>query len=184
MKSLRACSVVALAFVAVSAAAQSQAPGLWEQSVKFKTQSGEMEGAMAKMQERMAAMPPAQRKAMEQAMASHGVAMGAKPNTFRMCITPEEAARKMGPRMSEQPDCTQDVVQRSAGSMKMKWQCTGEHPSSGEGEITFTSDKAYSGKAVVTTTRNGKPETMNIEQSGQWLAADCGAVKPRAQTKP
>src|SRR5665213_2776940 len=124
MKSLRVCSVVALAFVAVSAVGQSQAPGLWEQSVKFKTQSGEMEGAMAKMQERMAAMPPAQRKAMEQAMASHGVAMGA--------------------RMSDRPDCTQDVVQRSAGSMKMKWQCTGANPSSGEGEITFTSDKAYS----------------------------------------
>ena len=184
MKALPVFSVATLALVAFSAVAQSQAPGLWEHSVKFKTQSGEMEKAMAAMQQQMAAMPPDQRKAMEQMMASRGVGMGPKGSTFKVCVTPEDAARKMGPRMGDRPNCTQDVVQRSASTLKMKWQCTGENPSSGEGEVTFASDKAYSGQAVMTSTVRGKPETMNIEQSGQWLSADCGAIKPRAQTKP
>lgn len=173
----------ALALVGASALAQTQAPGLWEHSVTFKTKSGEMEKAMAEMQAQMAAMPPEQRKAMEQMMASRGVGMGPKGNTFKVCVSKEEAARQMGPQMAE-GNCTQQVLQRSAGTLKMKWECAGRDPSSGEDEVTFKSDKAYTGKGVVTSTVKGKPETMNIEQSGQWLAADCGAIKPRTPGKP
>ena len=89
----------------------------------------------------------------------------------------------MGPQITE-GNCTQQVLQRTGGTMKMKWECSGREPSSGEGEFVFKSDKAYAGKAVVTTTVKGKPETMNIEQSGQWVGAECGAIKPRATVKP
>jgi hypothetical protein len=179
MKVLSAACAVALSVACLAAAAQTRAPGLWEHSVTFKTQSGEMEKAMAEMQKQLAALPPEQRKQMEQAMAGRGVGMGPKGNTFQVCVTKEEAARQALPKMGE-GDCTQDVVQRSGYTLKTKWQCTGKNPSSGEGEITFQSDKAYTGKAVMTTTMHGKPETMNVDQSGRWLAADCGAIKPRA----
>ncbi len=51
--------------------------------------------------------------------------------------------------------------------------------SSGEGEYTLSGDKAYRGHAVVDTTVQGKPERIEMQQSGQWISADCGAVKPR-----
>ena len=173
-----------LAVVCVPAAAQTQqAPGLWEHSVTFRSQGGEMEKAMAEMQKQLAAMPPDQRKAMEQMMAGRGVGTGPKANTFRVCVTKEDAARSMGPQMAD-GNCTQEVVQRSAGTLKIKWQCAGREPSSGEGEVTFASDKAYTGKAVMTTTVQGRPETMNVDQSGRWISAECGAVKPRAPAKP
>ena len=30
----------------------------------------------------------------------------------------------------------------------------------------------------VTSTARGAPEKTNMEQTGKWLAADCGSVKP------
>ncbi|MEP7056839.1 MAG: DUF3617 domain-containing protein [Caldimonas sp.] len=183
MQASPAFAAAALVLFCAGASAQNQTPGLWEHSVTIKSQNGEMEKAMADMQKQMASMPPEQRKQMEQMMASRGVGVGPKGSTSRVCVSKEEAARQIGPQMGE-GDCTQQVVQRSAGTMKMKWECAGRNPSSGEGEVTFKSDKAYTGHAVVTSTVKGKPETMTIEQSGQWIAADCGAVKPRSPAKP
>ena len=48
---------------------QKLRPGLWENSVTMKSQSGQLEAAMAQMQKSMASLTPAQRKQMEQAMA-------------------------------------------------------------------------------------------------------------------
>ncbi len=173
----------ALLFAAMSSAAvaQTQAPGLWEYSVAFKSQGGEMEKALAEMQNQLAAMSPAERKGMERAMAGSGLSLGPKGHTIKVCVTPEDAARKAAPQ-TQDANCTQDVVKRSGGTIMTKWQCTGANPSSGEGEVTFTSDKAFTGKAAVTSTSKGKSETLNIEQRGKWLAADCGTVKPRSMT--
>jgi hypothetical protein len=175
MKSALAASVLALA--SFGAAAQ-MTPGLWEHTVKFKSQSGEMEKNMADAQARMAALPPDQRKMVEQMMAKQGVSMGAQGMTARTCITPEQAKR-MEPPPIERENCSQDVVSRTSKSMKLKWACTGKDPSNGEGEITFTSDKTFTGHAIVNSVRNGKPDRMDMDTNGHWVAADCGDVKPR-----
>jgi hypothetical protein len=175
-------AAAALAFASFGAAAQI-APGLWEHRVQFKSQSGEMEKSMAEAQARMAELPPDQRKMVEQMMAKNGMAMGPQGTSVKSCISKEEAARREPPPMSR-PECTQEVVSRTSNSMKVKWQCSGKDPSSGEGEVTYTSDKTYTGHAVMNSMRNGKPETTNMESSGKWLAADCGDVKPRTTTKP
>ena len=62
MKSKHALSVAALALAAVTASAQTQAPGLWEHSFTMKSDDGKMEKAMAEMQKQLASMPPEQRK--------------------------------------------------------------------------------------------------------------------------
>jgi hypothetical protein len=31
---------------------------------------------------------------------------------------------------------------------------------------------------AIRSTVEGKPETMNIDGSGKWLAAGCGSIKP------
>ncbi len=174
------CAVL-LASTSAGAVAQTQAPGLWEYTVAFKGASGEMDKELAEMQKELASMPPAERKAMEQAMGGRGISMGPKGHTVKVCVTKEDAARLTGPQMQE-PGCTQDVVKRSGNTVRTKWQCTGANPSNGEGEVTFTSEKAFTGKAVVNSKNKGKAETLNIDQSGKWLAADCGTVKPRSVT--
>ena len=165
-----------LALAAFSASAQSMKPGLWEHSFTMKSQSGQMEKGMAEMQKQMAAMPPEQRKMMEQMLAQSGVGMGAKANTVKVCISAEQAARLDIPQKDGQ--CKQDITQRSGSTMKFKFSCAGQPPTSGEGEITFSSPTSYTSKSVVNTAVEGKPERMTMDQTGQWLSADCGALKP------
>jgi hypothetical protein len=167
-----------LAFSALAAAAQTQAPGLWEHTMNVKSQDGQAERAMAEMQKQLAAMPPERRKQMEQAMATRNVTMDARGTTAKVCVTKEEAARAFEPKMPG--DCVRKDVQRSGNTMKFKYECTKPRPSSGEGEMTFASDKAYSGKTLVMTEVAGKPQQMTMEMSGKWLSSDCGDVKPRS----
>jgi uncharacterized membrane protein YkoI len=177
MKSRYILSAAALALTALAAHAQTQAPGLWEHTMNMKSAGGEMEKAQAEMQKQLAAMPPEQRKQMEQAMAGRGMTMGAQGTTVKVCVTKEQAARAAEPRMNG--DCTRQDVQRSGNTMKFKFECSKPQPSSGEGEMTFVSDKAYTGKTTVTTQVKGQPQQMNMEMSGKWLGADCGDIKPR-----
>jgi hypothetical protein len=136
-----------------------------------------MDKAMAEMQKQMAAMPPEQRKQMEAAMASRGVKMGAGGTSVKVCITKEEAAKPPEARMAS-ANCTQKDIQRSGNTMKFKFECT-QPPSTGEGEMSFVGDKAYTGKTTVTSQVAGKSQQMNMQMQGKWLASDCGDVKPR-----
>lgn len=150
-------------------------PGLWEHSYSMKTESGLVEGAMSQL----ANLAPEQRAMMEQMMAAQGISLGPSANTIRVCISKEDAERGEVPQMDS--DCTQKILHRSANTIKVGFSCTGDPPTRGEGEITFLSPKAYTGKAVVQTTVQGVTEQMNIEQKGKWLSADCGDVKPLGQ---
>jgi hypothetical protein len=165
-----------LLLCSASAFAQSQAPGLWAVQSKMGG-NPEMEKAMADMQKQMASMPPAQRKQMEAMMGKNS--MGMAPGggiSLKVCITPEMAARAEMPSQT-QGSCTHTITSRSASTLKMKYVCTNPQ-SSGEGTYNFNGDKAYTMKMVMQSTRNGKPETTTLEGQGQWLAADCGTVKP------
>ena len=171
-----ALAAVPLLLTGLGASAQTMKPGLWEHSFTMKSESGKIEKGQEELQKQLAAMPPEKRKQMEQMMAQSGVGMGAKVNVVKVCITPEEAARMDMPKFNDQ--CKEEVVKRSGNSLKYKFTCTGKPPTSGEGEVTFTSPTAYTSKSVVNTAIEGKPERMTMDQSGKWLAADCGPVKP------
>lgn len=170
---------VLLGLATSPALAQKVAPGLWETAVTMTSASGQMEAQLARMQEQLAKMPPEQRKMMEDMMARQGVGMGAGgvKNSFRYCIGKEEAERG---ELPQDPDgrCKRDSVERSGSTMRFAFSCTNP-PSKGSGEISFSGDKAYTMKMVVDTTVQGKAERMNMQQSGRWVSADCGALQPR-----
>ena len=181
-----------IAFIAVSticavSAAWAQPAklqaGLWEQTMTMKTASGEMEAKMAEMQQQLASMPPEQRKMVEDMMARQGVGMAGsgRNTTIKMCISPEQAERADVPQ--QDGNCRQEVVQRSGGTIRYRFSCTGEHPTSGEGEYTMTNPSSYNGKATVLTQVKGKPEKIDMTTVGRWVSADCGAIKPRVISK-
>jgi len=178
-------AVCALA-LATHASAQKINPGLWEYSFSVKGAGGQMEGSMAQMQQQMqqqlAAMPPERRKQMEEMMASRGVGMGSMGGAggamaVRFCLTPEQAAREDMPQKDSQ--CKQLSRQRSGNVVHVKFACSGDPPSTGEGEYTLVSDKEMKGHMTVNTQINGKPQQIESDQTGRWLGADCGNVKPR-----
>ena len=161
------------------AQAQKMRPGLWEHSVTMKSQSGQMEAAMAEMQKSLASMPPEQRKQMEQMMSQQGVGMGPKGQTVKICVTQEYADRDTIPQ--QQPGCTQKVERINANTMKVAFSCKGgqgQPPSSGEGTVSMQGPTAYTGQFKVKTENAGKPEQIDMAQSGKWLSDNCGAIKP------
>ena len=173
-----AAAVLLLPALAAQAQTQKMRPGLWEHSVTMKSQSGQMEAAMAQMQKSLASMPPAQRQQMEQMMAQRGIGMGPKGNTVKVCISPEQADLD---RIPPQEGCTQDVRRTGPGTLAMTFSCPGakgQPPTTGEGTMTFSGPTAYTGQFKVNTVSQGKPEQIDMAQTGQWLAADCGAIKP------
>lgn len=180
-----AAALALLAAMAVPAQAQQKMrPGLWEHSVSMKSQSGQMEAAMAEMQKSLASMPPEQRKQMEQMMAQQGVGMGPKGQTVKVCVSKEQADLDHIP---QQEGCTQKVQRVDASTMKVAFSCKGgpgQPPSSGEGTVTMQGPTAYTGQFKFKTQTQGKPEQIDMAQSGKWLAESCGAIQPMQPPKP
>jgi len=162
---------------------QKMRPGLWEHSVVMKSESGQMEAAMAQMQKSLAGMTPAQRQQMEQMeqmLAQKGVALGAggSTSTVKVCISPEQADLD---RIPAQEGCTQTVQRIGPNAVTMRFSCQGaqgQPPTLGEGTLTFNGPTAYTGQFKVQTSAHGKPDQLDMAQTGKWLAADCGALKP------
>ncbi|MBA2674398.1 DUF3617 domain-containing protein [Ramlibacter sp.] len=178
--SIRVFVAAGLALASLAASAQSLKPGLWD--ITSKTQGGQMEQAQAEMRKQMAAMPPEQRKMMEDMLAKQGVKMGtgAGGMVMQICMTKEMTERNEIPMGNS--DCKTTSQSRSGSTMKFAFAC-GNPPSSGEGEYTMLGSDAYKSRMTLKTVIAGKPDTMTMEGSGKWLAADCGSVKPLAVPK-
>ena len=160
---------------ALAANGQTLKPGLWEASIKMK---GGLGDPMAAMQEEMAKMPPEQRKMMQDMMAKKDATLGAAgPGSMsrKICLTQEMIARNEMHRT--EGDCTTTTSPRVGNTMKLAFSCA-KSQSSGEGQITYVSSEAYTIKMTVNSAPKTKTEKMDMEQSGKWLGADCGSVKP------
>jgi hypothetical protein len=150
-------------------------PGLWEINIALKSQSGKAEAAMKQAQAYISQLPPEQRKAVEEMMTSQGVRLGDKSSSVKACISKEDAERGEIPQQAG--DCTQQVLERSNQSMKVKFSCTTSPPASGEAVVTFQSPTAYTSQGTVDTVVMGQAERVNVTQSGRWLGTECGTVK-------
>jgi hypothetical protein len=168
---------IAAVIVSAEASAQNLKPGLWEMTQTMKGGSGDMSQGRSQAQQKMANMPPEQRKAMEEMMAKHGVKMNpAGPGggmAITTCMTKDMVERHEMP--SQRGDCKATKHERSGNKLKVAFTCTS---ATGEGEYTFVSPEAFTMKMTMHMTMQGKQETMNMEGAGKWLSADCGNVKP------
>lgn len=162
-------------FFAFNVDASTLRPGVWEYTSTLKTKSGEMERAMAQMEQQIAMLPPEQRKMMEQTMASQGIAKSSKPNTYKVCITKEEAEKGMMP--SSDPHCQHKIVRKSGNTVWFNFTCKENPPSSGEGKYTLIGDNAYQGTMKVKTLVDGRAETVEMTHSGKWISKDCASLK-------
>ena len=171
-----------VAFVATSLAAQAQSslkPGLWEQSSTLKSQSGQIEKAMAEAEAQIARLPAEQRRQIEAMMKERGVSIGNGATTVRMCLTAQDI--EQGNIPVQAGDCTQKVLSRDDTALKVSFTCQTNPPSSGVGEVRLLSPTATLATAKVDTVVNNKPERIDTTQKGTWLSDDCGDVKPQVR---
>ena len=175
---------LAVAFAVALPVLASQAqthvkPGLWEETITARTDNAQMNAAMDQMKERMAAMTPEQRAAMEKAMAGRGMAMGAPggPTTMRVCITKEQAERDFTPNSGGH--CTRTNVVRSGNTTRFNFACgNGKTTISGQGVFTQMGDSAFAVTTDADTAMQGGPSHIHSEIAGKFVASDCGNVKP------
>jgi len=166
------------------AMAQTLKPGLWELSNRVASASPETMAMMQAAQQQMANMAPEQRKAMEQMMASHGVNMNmgdAGGVKLTYCLTKDMAEKQDLP--AGQPGQCTTTRTPVPGGMNVTFNCA-KPPSSGNGQVIFNGNTAYSMRMSVNSTAQGKPQNMVVEGNGRWLSADCGSVKPAAPVAP
>lgn len=150
--------------------------GLWEINMSLKSQTGKAEMAMREAQAYISRLPPEQRKQVEQMMAQQGVKLGDKTSSVNACISKEDAERGEIPQQAG--DCTQQVLEKTASSMKVKFSCNTNPPAQGEALVEFQSPTAYTSRGIVDTVVLGQNERVTVDQTGRWLGADCGSVRP------
>ncbi len=183
MRSLAYPAALVLSGLALCAHAQNLKPGLWEVNTRMQTGSGEMEKALVEMQQQLAAMPPEQRKMMQDMMAKQGVGMGAGgpgAMSVKLCMSKEMVERNEV--ATHEGECKSSYAPRIGNSMKISFVCS-RPPSSGEGQVSFVSPEVYTSRITVTTTANGKTEKVGVDGQGKWLSAECGAIKAPVMPK-
>lgn len=173
-----AASFAALLSTPALAVKVDMTPGLWEHSFTITSKGGEMDRAMKEMQQQLANMPAEQRKMVEDMMAAQGVSFDSSGTntTVKVCITQDDIDKGALPQHDD--ECTQEIIEHSKNKFKATFVCNTKPSSSGTTEIHFTDAKNYTGESVFVTEVGGKAEQMSMTQSGKWLSADCGKLKP------
>ncbi|MDP4536035.1 DUF3617 domain-containing protein [Alkalimonas collagenimarina] len=146
-------------------------PGLWQHNISMQSESGELERAMEEARKQLEGLPAAQRRMMESMLEQQGISFGGTSSSIQVCLTEEEINRGM---MPQQDGCSQTLEPQGDDRFTFSFECQGNPPTSGSGEMVFESPRSYRGNANFTTEINGRAERMTMQQQGTWLDSDCG----------
>ena len=176
-RSLPVACVLALSGAAALAQQPHIRPGLWEETMKIKTDDPRANAAMEQMQQRLAAMTPEQRAQMEKMMGGHGMAMGPGGNTVRVCVTKEQIARGFHPE--DRGHCSRSKVSSSGGVTSFEFACQGERDSvTGHGTFTEMGDSTFAVATVADVVSQKTSRHVESNIAGKFVSSDCGDVKP------
>jgi len=178
------CALCAVLAACSSRSANKMKPGLWETHILKMTANGQdmlpaMKAAQEQMRQRMASLPPEQRKQMEASMGVDG-----DPTVQRMCVSAEmaeNAGQAMLPKQANVPGCAEPKVSRSGNRVTFETSCkTNGGTVATKGESVIDGDQ-ITAKAEVVTTMAGATHTMESETEMKFIDSDCGDLKPMDQ---
>ena len=170
-------AALALPFALALAQQPHIRPGLWEETIKLKTDDAQANAAMEQMQQRLAAMPPDQRAMVEKMMAGHGMGMGASGNTVRVCITKEQIARGFHPE--DRGHCSRTKITSSGSTTNFDFACQSERDTiTGHGSFTEMGDSAFAMTSVADVVSQKATHHVESGINGKFVSGDCGDVKP------
>jgi hypothetical protein len=130
----------------------------------------------------MANMPQMPPEAMAM-MKQRGIKMPGmgEPITSQVCMTQDEVNADMPPRMSrEGENCENHVLAKTASSISVDMVCNGRMKGTGHLQVSYSGAEHYEGTYNFKGTAEGHPADMTSNFKGDWVKADCGAVKPFA----
>ena len=169
-------SLVLLPALLVTAQAADIKPGLWEFRSKLDMPGmPDMAGQMAELQAQMKNLPPEARRMLEQQMAAQGVSMGSG-GSIRVCITAEDAKGARVYSGKSEGDCKYTNVVNTGNRVKGTIQCT-QPRASGDFEALIDSPTHFTSRVNMKSDEGA----MKAETDANWVAADCGNIKPTAR---
>jgi hypothetical protein len=99
--------------------------------------------------------------------------------TSQICMTQAEVDADAPPPVSrKESGCTTKVTSQTASSMAAQMVCNGDMKGTGQMQISYSGAEHYAGSYSFKGSMNGHPADMNSSFKGDWIKADCGAVKP------
>lgn len=123
-------------------------------------------------------MPDLPPQAMEM-MKKRGLPGPGQPITSQICMTPEQAKMTVPPRMDATGmNCTSRLISQTATSVTSEAICTGRMEGRGRSTVNWRGDTHYDGNYSFTGTMGGRPQQVSSKFTGDFVKADCGAVKP------
>jgi hypothetical protein len=134
---------------------------------------------------RMANMPqmPPEVMAMMKAHGMSSMPGQGQPITTQICLTGKEktSAADIAAQLNEtQAKCTPRVVNQTANSASTEIVCHGMMEGTGHATTSWQGDTHYQGDYSFKGTMHGMAQDMQSQYVGNWVKADCGAVKPLA----
>jgi hypothetical protein len=148
--------------------------GLWEITATSSSQMSGMPAMPSIPPEKLAQMPPAQRAQVEAMLKQ---ASGAPTvTTTQTCITQEKLDKAQFNQ--ERGSCKRTIVNSTSKLLEMHLECVDEKGNQSTSDVKYevTGDNTMKGTNKIKANASGHAINMNIDLSGKWLAADCGAV--------
>ena len=157
--------IAALGLAPVAALAAHGKAGLW-------TISSTMQ--MANMPQ----MPP-EAMAMMKSRGMKIPGMGGAPMVTQICMTQEQVNTDKLPAMNgREESCTNKVLSQTPTSVTAETTCHGRMDGVGHMQISWRGNEHYEGSYSFKGTMEGHPQEMSTHYTGDFVKADCGAVKP------
>jgi hypothetical protein len=128
----------------------------------------------------MANMPQMPPEAIA-AMKARGMKMPGmgQPMTMQMCMTQEQVNGDVPPAMHNRAEnCSTKLISQTASSMKSEVTCHGRMDGVGRAEMSWRGNEHYEGTYNFKGSMEGRPQEFSTHYSGDFVKAECGAVKP------
>ena len=103
-----------------------------------------------------------------------------EPRRYEICLTPEQVKQDRFPELrDETTGCSAKNLRRSGDRLDGDLACDGWLQGKGRVQISLIDAQRYTGQtAFQGSSQEGIPLSLTGSLNGQWLAADCGSVKP------
>jgi hypothetical protein len=154
---------ITIVLAPVAALAAHGKPGLW--NISSTMEMGNMlmsPEAMAMMKQRGMKMP----------------GMGGQPIVTQICMTQEQVNGDKPPMNNRQENCTTKLLSQTSTTMTSQVTCHGRMEGVGRAQMSWRGNEHYEGTYSFRGTMEGRPQQISTHYTGDFVKADCGAVKP------
>jgi hypothetical protein len=175
-KVLLTAALAALCLLAADAIQPIKAKlGVWEITSTTQMSGMPQAGAAPSIPaDKLAQLPPAQRAQIEAMMKQRAGAPTTR--TQQTCVTQEKLNK--GAFSEEKPSCQRSILNSTSKSFEMHEVCTDADGSrTADAKYEITGDNNMKATVKVAAVRAGHTMNINMDLTGKWLSADCGAIK-------